>query len=310
MTAAFRPITHLRHVGIGVPDYGKALEFYKNLWGLQPVADDSGVTFFATPADPEQYILRVRQDQDKRLDLIAFGVNSPEEVDELARRLAVGGITLDREPGKLDTPGGGYGVRFFDPDGRLVEVSAGVAQKPFRELEERESVPKKLSHVVINSTDVAATKAFYETYLGFRLSDWLGDLMCFMRSGTQHHILAISRAPRVSLNHISFEMRGLDEYMRGSGRLMRAGHRPLWGPGRHGPGDNTFTYFLDPNENVVEYTTELETIEDDEAWEPRVFDSTSPQSQDQWGTGGSMTETMLPVLLKQTDGGLWTPSPI
>lgn len=108
MTAAFRPITHLRHVGIGVPDYGKALEFYKNIGGLRPVADDSGVTFFATPADPEQYVLRVRQDQDKRLDLIAFGVNSPAEVDELARRLAAGGITLDREPDKLDTPGGGY----------------------------------------------------------------------------------------------------------------------------------------------------------------------------------------------------------
>nr|WP_241267257.1 VOC family protein [Streptomyces scabichelini] len=98
MTAAFRPITHLRHVGIGVPDYGKALEFYKNIWGLQPVADDSGVTFFATPADPEQYVLRVRQDQDKRLDLIAFGVNSPEEVDELARRLAAGGSLSTGSP--------------------------------------------------------------------------------------------------------------------------------------------------------------------------------------------------------------------
>lgn len=95
MTAAFRPITHLRDASIGVPGYGKALEFYKNLWGLQPVADDSAVTFFATPADPEQYVLRVRH----------------------------------RELGKLDTPGGGYGVRFFDPHGRLVEVPAGGSRR-------------------------------------------------------------------------------------------------------------------------------------------------------------------------------------
>src|SRR5699024_8647381 len=122
----------------------------------------------------------------------------------------------------LTTPGGGYGLRFFDPDGRLVEVSAAVDERPYRLLEERESIPRKLSHVVINAKDVHATKAFYETHLAFKLSDWLGDVMCFMRSRAQHHILAIARAPSNSLNHISFEMRGIDEYMRGTGRMIRS----------------------------------------------------------------------------------------
>jgi catechol 2,3-dioxygenase-like lactoylglutathione lyase family enzyme len=294
-----------------VPDYGRAVEFYKNGWGLEPVADDSGVTFFGTPADPEHFILRVRQDADKRTDLIAFGARSAADVDELAQRLTGAGITLDREPGKLGTPGGGYGMRFFDPDGRLVEVSADVADRTFRELEERESIPRKLSHVVINSTNAVATKAFYEDHLGLRLSDWLGQLMCFLRSGSQHHIVGIAQAPSMSLNHVSFEMRGLDEYLRGTGRLVRAGHQPLWGPGRHGPGDNTFTYFFDPHENIVEYTTELEVIEDEENWEPRVFDPADPDTQDQWGFGGSMTETMVPAMLRQkNDAGLWAPSPV
>lgn len=307
----FRPITHLRHVGLGVPEYDRALEFYTNLWGLEVAADDGNVTFLGTPADPEQYVLRLRKDDSKRLDLIAFGVDSADEVDELAERLGSAGIRLDREPSDLDTPGGGYGARFFDPDGRLVEVSANVEQRQYRELEARESIPKKLSHVVINSTDVRATKAFYEDHLGFRLSDWLADMMCFMRSGEQHHILAIAQAPSVSLNHVSFEMRGLDEYMRGTGRLIRSGNAPLWGPGRHGPGDNTFSYFLDPLQNIVEYTTELEVITDEATWEPRTFDPADPESSDQWGTGGSMTETMLPVMLAQkTDAGLWASSPV
>ena len=311
MTTSFQPITRLRHVGLGVPDYAKSVEFYKNMWGLQPVAEDSGITFFGTPADPEHYILRVRKDTDQRLDLISFGTDTEAEVDELAQRLGSAAVKLDREPGQLDTPGGGYGLRFFDPDGRLIEVSAGVEERPFRALEPRESVPKKLSHVVINSTDVKATKAFYETHLGFKLSDWLGDMMCFMRSGTQHHILAIAQAPSVSLNHVSFELRGLDEYMRGTGRLLRSGHRPLWGPGRHGPGDNTFTYFNDPEGNIVEYTTELEMIPDEDTWEPRTFDMSDPESQDQWGTGGSITEEMIPAMLRQkTDSGLWKPSPV
>jgi catechol 2,3-dioxygenase-like lactoylglutathione lyase family enzyme len=199
----------------------------------------------------------VRQDTAKRMDLVAFAAESAQAVDDLGARLGTADVKIDREPGTLDTPGGGYGMRFFDPDGRLVEVSANVEAREFRNLEPRESVPQKLSHVVFNSTDVVATKAFYETHLGFKLSDSLEDMMCFMRTRVDHHILAISKGPHTSLNHVSFEMRGTDEYMRGSGRLILAGNKPLWGPGRHGAGDNTSTYFLDPNGNVVEYTTEL-----------------------------------------------------
>ncbi|MEO3827755.1 VOC family protein [Actinomadura sp. B10D3] len=303
------PITHLRHVGIAVPDYAAAVEFNRTLWGLTPVADDGDVTFFAAEASPEQYILRVRRAQDKRLDLIAFAAESAAAVDATTERLARAGVRIDSEPGRLTTPGGGYGMRFFDPDGRLVELSSDVEERRARPLEPRESIPQSLSHVVINSTNVTKTKAFYESLLGFRLSDWLEDDMCFLRTRTAHHILAIGRGPHTSLNHISFEMRGLDEYMRGSGRLIRSGRTPLWGPGRHGAGDNTFTYFLDPNGNVVEYTTELERIEDDENWEPRVFKAT-PEEADQWGTGGLITDAMIPAMFNDPDKGLWTPAPV
>ncbi|NYI91847.1 catechol 2,3-dioxygenase-like lactoylglutathione lyase family enzyme [Amycolatopsis endophytica] len=295
-------------MGLGVPDFREAVEFYRSAWGLQVVDEDSDVVFFGTPANPEAYIVRVRKDPAKRVDLIAFAAESASAVDELAQRLGSAGITLVREPDKLGTPGGGYGFRFFDPDGRLIEVSSDVAPRPWRALEPRESVPQKLSHVVVNSPDVVATKRFYETHLGFRLSDWLEDKMCFMRVRSDHHILAIAQGPHTSLNHVSFEMRGLDEFMRGTGRLIRQGRDPVWGPGRHSAGDNTFSYFTDPVGNVVEYTTELERIDDDEAWEPRTF-SAAPEVADQWGTGGPF-EPMIPAMHNSPDQGLWTPAPL
>ncbi|MGV9675551.1 VOC family protein [Nocardia sp. NPDC003482] len=309
MTTPRSPITRVRHVGLAVPDFRRTVDFYRTLWGLEVVAEDGDIAFFATPAHPEQYILRVRESSDKRLDLIAFAVDTAADVDALAQRLASAGVRLDREPRALDTPGGGYGFRFFDPDGRLVEVSSEVAPRAARALEPRESIPRKLSHVVINSPNVLATKDFYERHLGFRLSDWLEDAMCFLRVRTDHHIIAIGRGPHVSLNHVSFEMRGIDEFMRGTGRLIRSGHTPLWGPGRHSAGDNTFTYFTDPTGNVVEYTTELQQIPDDDAWEPHVY-TTDPEQADQWGTAGSMRERMVPAMLNEPDRGLWTPAPV
>jgi catechol 2,3-dioxygenase-like lactoylglutathione lyase family enzyme len=303
------PVTHLRHVGIAAPDFERASEFYRTVWGLTQVAEDSGVAFFGTPGSPENYILRVRKDASKRLDLVSFGVTAASEVDALAERLATAGVRIAAEPDKLHTPGGGYGFRFFDVDGRLIEVSSDVEERPARELEPRESIPRKLSHVVFNSTDMVATKAFYEEHLGLMLTDWLADQMCFLRSGADHHILAIARGPHVALNHISFEMLGVDEYLRGTGRLVRQGHKIVWGPGRHGPGDNTVSDGFDPCGNIMEYTTELEKIEDADSWEPRVFEI-NPENSDQWGTANSINEVMIPAQFNDPDQGLWTPSPV
>ena len=91
--------------------------------------------------------------------------------------------------------------------------------------------------------------------------------------------------------------------------MKRSGRPPIWGPGRHGAGDNTFSYFLDPNGNIVEYTTELERIEDDAAWEPRVWVAT-PEEADQWGTSNPITEQMIPAMFNDPDRGVWAAAPI
>jgi catechol 2,3-dioxygenase-like lactoylglutathione lyase family enzyme len=218
-------------------------------------------------------------------------------------------VRLVNEPGPLATPGGGYGFRFFDPDGRVVEVSSDVAAKPFRELGDGESVPRKLSHVVINSPQVPVLMAFYENYLGLRLSDWLEDRMCFLRCSVDHHSLAIAAAPSAGLNHVSFEMRGIDEYLYGTGRIIREGRSPLWGPGRHSAGDNVYSYFAGPDDFVVEYTTALEQITDEDDWVPRVWPAL-PQYADRWGTAGPGEDLFALWHRTPPEAGLWVPAPV
>ena len=135
-----RLITHLRHIDLAVPDHGKQLDFFTGVWGLTPEHSDTGLTFLAAEGSPEQYIVRLRQADDKRVDLIAFGAASAADVDALAARLAGDGVRLVSEPGALSTPGGGYGFRFFDNEGRTVEISADVAIREHRKIEDRKSV--------------------------------------------------------------------------------------------------------------------------------------------------------------------------
>ena len=308
-----RLITHLRHVDLAAPDFGRQLEFYTRVWGLTQVDGDTGVAFLAAEGSPEQYVVRLRKGS-KRLDLIAFGAENPAHVDELAARLATAGIPIVSEPGPLGTPGGGYGFRFFDVDGRTIEVSSDVAVFRHRAIEEKESIPVRLSHVVLNSPDLNRTREWYERHLGFRLSDTLthpamGEAMHFMRINSWHHSMAIAKGPHTALHHISFELRGIDEYMRGTGRLLRAGIEKIWGPGRHLAGNNTFSYFLDPHGNTMEYTTELEQVDED-TWHPHLYDFSQPEVADQWGTANQMNEFVARKSFNDPDRGLFTAPPV
>ena len=309
-----RLITHLRHVDLAVPDFDRQLAFYTDLWKLSPETTDTGIAFLAAEGSPEQYQVRLRADAEKRLDLISFGAASAADVDALAEKLGTEGVRLVTTPDKLQTPGGGYGFRFFDLDGRTVEVSSDVAVRQHRRVEEGESVPVKLSHVVINSPQPEALVAWYDRHLDFKLSDTLfsphmGEVMWFLRCNDQHHSLAIARCPHVSLHHASFELRGIDEYMRGTGRLLRAGVEKVWGPGRHLAGNNTFSYFLDPHGNTIEYTTELECLDED-TWHPSLHDFTDPMVSDQWGTANPMSEFVAKKSFNDPDRGVFVAPPV
>lgn len=309
-----RLITHLRHVDLAVPDYTTELDFYTGVWGLRSEHDDDGLAFLAAEGSPEQYVVRLRESPDKRVDLIAFGAANAADVDTLAGNLARSGVQLIGEPAALDTPGGGYGFRFFDNEGRTVEISSDVAAREHRRIEAGESIPVRLSHVVINSADPEGTRAFYEKHLAFALSDTLmhprmGEMMYFMRINAWHHSLAIARGPHPSLHHASFEMRGMDEYMRGTGRALQAGIEKLWGPGRHLVGENTFSYFLDPCGNTVEYSTQLVQLDED-TWHPKIYDFSQPGVADVWGTANQMNEFVAQKSFNDPDRGLFVAPPV
>ena len=88
-------------------------------------------------------------------------------------------------------------------------------------------------------------------------------MMRFLRCNRTHHAVAYVNSDISSLNHIAFEMRDIDAVMNGIGRLREAGYACTWGPGRHGPGNNVFGYFVAPFGPVVEYTAEVEEVGDD-----------------------------------------------
>ena len=299
-------VTKLRYVGLAGPEFATERGFLQEPWGLREVASNGELAFFRAEGSSEAFVTRWRGAEKRGLDLIGFAADSKADVDALAARLGRDGVKLIAEPHRLDSPGGGYGFRFFDLDGHAVEVSSDVDAGPSRELKRGESIPGELSHIVLHTPDINKTVAFYSDRLGFKVSDWLGDFMCFVRCNDVHHSIAFLPGPP-ALNHVAYEMRDLDEMMRGAGRLMKAKVTLKWGPGRHVAGNNTFSYFHDPVGNTLEYTAEVERV-DDATWQPTVyppgFDIT-----DQWGTS-VLSDGPTKMGHPTPDPALWQAPPV
>ena len=86
--------------------------------------------------------------------------------------------------------------------------------------------------------------------------------MTFLGCGPDHHSLAFTTFGGNAINHVAFEVPTIEGMVRGVERVERSGYPMQWGIGRHGPGDNIFAYFLDERDFAIEYTAEMQQVDD------------------------------------------------
>jgi catechol 2,3-dioxygenase-like lactoylglutathione lyase family enzyme len=294
-------VSDLHYVGLAVPDLAAERQFFGETWGLIEVGEQDGKVYFAAEGSPHPFVIRLRQDAEKKTDLIGFSADSRADVDALFEQVKASGAKIISDPASAEGPAGGYAFRFFDPDGRAIEVICDSNKRQHRALGKGEAIPIGLSHIVLHTPDIGKLESFYRDALGFRLSDWIGKFMVFLRCNPVHHRLAILPGPP-ALNHVAFDVSSVDELMRGLARMTEKGIKLSWGPGRHTAGNNTFSYYITPNGNAVEYTSDLEEV-DEASWQPTVYEAT-PAITDQWGTGRIITGN-VPHAEMSPDKGLW-----
>jgi catechol 2,3-dioxygenase-like lactoylglutathione lyase family enzyme len=135
---------------------------------------------------------------------------------------------------------------------------------------------RKIGHVVLNCSDLAASERFYTKVLGLQVSDRYPESMVpggmvFMRFGTDHHGIALvggaDRTERTSLHHFAFEVATLDEVFRARERLRERGV-PIVFEGRRRAGCQIAVEFLDPDGNNLEIYWGLDQVGTDGAVRP------------------------------------------
>jgi catechol 2,3-dioxygenase-like lactoylglutathione lyase family enzyme len=273
-------IVALRSVALNVPDLAAAEEFYTRVWHLAVVSREDDVVYLRGTGS-DHHLLALHRGtgtpQIRHVTLRARGVEALAAIADAALRS--GGSVLV-PPGRIADPAGGLGLTIRDPDGRVFQVVHGDALHT--DAHEAKDRPVRLAHVVLNSHDVDATQRWFAQALGFTLADRT-RIMAFLNCDRDHHSVAIGITDNDALNHIAFLMPDLESVMRGGGRMKDAGHAIEWGPGRHGPGDNAFNYFIDPFGIVVEYTAEVEQVDATHVARGPADWTWPPGRVDQWG---------------------------
>lgn len=269
----------LHHVAFASPRAEDAVRFYTQDWGLRETGRDGDEVRLAARLDgDDDYSLVIRPGAQKAVDHFCLVASDEAEVAALRERAVAGGVRLvDDAP---LSAGIVSGFVLVDLDGRRVEVGYRPDGEPGGE--SRDAVPLKVAHIVLNTPDIKAATEWYRDKLGFGVRDWREEQMSFLFSGPDHHTVAFNAAPHVSLNHVAWELPDINEFFRAVGRATgtEVGEK-LYGPGRHGPGDYVFCYFLDPSGFIAEYETDGVKVADPAEYEFRVW-RWSPESADQW----------------------------
>jgi catechol 2,3-dioxygenase-like lactoylglutathione lyase family enzyme len=278
----------LRSIEVGVTDVGKSMGFFADVWNLAPVGENAGVHYLRGTA-AFHHILSLRRTPKIGLVRIVFDAVDRATVDGLYAQVSTHGIKTIEKPTPLHQPHGDYGFGFKDPEGRNIAIVCGV--EDYGGARDQADRPRKLSHVNINAGDSEATFLCYRDALGFRLTDTTRRLR-FLSCNADHHSMVLGFTGGPTLNHIAFEMPDLESVMRGAGRMRDDGRGIEWGPGRHGPGNNVFCYFLGPEDIPVELTAEMQQIDDAHRAKTPEQWTWPPGRLDYWGISAAPSERM------------------
>jgi catechol 2,3-dioxygenase-like lactoylglutathione lyase family enzyme len=267
-----------------VPDMKLAESFYAN-FGLD--VGRVGNTLSLKTFDHDHRWGSLIEGARKQLHHLSFGCYA-EDLAALKARIEANGVTL------LDPPPGfeSNGFWFRDSEGVLLEVKVAPKSSPGHKtpgawVSAPEGVaaasvrraaplvrPRRLSHVLIFTSDIDRSITFYERNLGLRLSDRAADIVAFMHGihGSDHHLLAFAKSNAPGLHHCSWDVASINDIGLGAMRMADKGHSKGWGLGRHVLGSNYFHYVRDPWGSYCEYSCDIDYIPAVERWPSGIHD--------------------------------------
>ena len=289
-------VKRLRHVSFASPNVEAQLDYYQSIIGLAVIGRDDRRIILGT--DSDELTLVLEHGAASRLTAIAYEVAPGLDLSDLQTSLA--SLDIKSEVRSDTAPGIPKTLVFDDPDGLQIELfSRWDFCKPVEPV--RGLAVAKLGHVALYTPDPERAAKFFESVLGFRVSDRIEENFVFLRCGPEHHAMNFARGTEARIHHLAFELRDASHMHQACDLLGRNKFQILWGPVRHGPGHNVAVYHHNPDRYLIELYYSMDLMLDEELgyFEPRPWHHDRPQRpktwvglpRDVWGVGPAKEAT-------------------
>ena len=278
----------IRYVRIGASDLDESVRFATQVLGLELVERDREAAYLRGD-DRDHNLVYVKGAATRHV--AGFELKTAADVDRAAAEFEQAGIAVragtsaEREQRRV-----GALVTITDPTGNVLDLVARPAHSGKRYFPSRDAGITSFSHIGMRTVDPRADEAFWTGFLSAKVSDWIGEAP-LLRIDDVHHKVALFPSAHPGIQHINFQVEGVDDIMRSFYHLQKAGVRIVFGPGRHPTSGARFLYFEGPDGMVYEYSTgvRLITAEDEKTYVPRQFPM-KPSSFCMWGSEPDIPE--------------------
>lgn len=273
------PQLHLGHVALRVPDLDETANHAIQTLGLRETRRTSESRFLSS--NTKHHELELIAGDEAGLDHVGLELETADGLAEIRARIEMAGFDVFELDGTVATDGA---FRIVIPGGIAFELYTGMVREPLTLGHVAPSLARRLGHVTMASADAPATVAFLQDVLGFRLSDHVDGLSWWLRCDEDHHAIAIMPGSSTRLHHYAFELDSFATMGKYADHVASTGQYFIWGPGRHGPGFNLFTYLFDPNGVVVETYADMLKVIDEDSYE-MVDWAQHPRAANLWDDG-------------------------
>lgn len=269
-------VNRIGHIALNVADLDKAVDFQQQVIGMVET-ERVGRTSYLTCNDRHHELILTESPSNRGYDHYALQVPDAATLEAARSVLEKSGAKLlgglyDGEPG-IDRA-----LKVRSPGGHVFKLFCGMAAVDPPAPGDRPTHFEHISYKVFNHR---AEERFL-TALGFENSDRMGFLGSWWHCDEDHHGIALQFAPQSELHHYAYAWPDLNALGRVADRLRAArDRRCIWGPSRHGPGNNHFLYFHDEDGAMIECCSELAQMTRDR-YVPKKW-SMSAGTINQWG---------------------------
>jgi catechol 2,3-dioxygenase len=279
MTPPARLIDRIGHLAIRTCALEQAVHAATHLMGMRETERRDGCVYLTLGR--EHHSLQYIEDDRDTLDHLGLEAAGPEALATIRSRVEREGLEIVNDL-PLDA-GVAEGFAFVGPDDVVYEIYSGMAGDEPAYLPTGVR-PVRLGHLTLHTEEPERVRDFLAGVLGFGLSDVVRGEGYFLRCNAEHHGFGLLRGP-AKLHHHGWAVQSVADLAQLGDLLDEQGSHLLWGPLRHGAGNNIAAYFAEPAGSVVEFYADMEQILNDGSFQPRTWESDDPRWYSRWSPG-------------------------